>query len=94
MWFVCRNGDTYAGEYFADRMHGYGVYLFANGHIYEGAWHEGKRHGGLGMYTFTNGEVQAGFWHGGMLKTPSTHNPVVGAAVAISHSKVLHVVQV
>eukprot|EP00250_Pteridium_aquilinum_P009700 c18871_g1_i1 orf=479-1990(+) len=91
-YYRFRNGDTYAGEYFADRMHGYGAYQFANGHQYEGAWHEGKRQG-LGMYTFRNGEVQAGYWHAGMLRTPSTHNAVAGVAIAISHSKVLHVVQ-
>ena len=90
---IIRNGDTYAGEYFADKMHGYGVYQFSNGHRYEGAWHEGKRRG-LGMYTFRNGEIQAGYWHAGMLQTPSTQNPGQGAAVAVSHSKVLHAVQV
>ena len=74
-------------------MHGYGVYQFSNGHRYEGAWHEGKRRG-LGMYTFRNGEIQAGYWHAGILQTPSTQNPGQGAAVAVSHSKVLHAVQV
>lgn len=91
-YYHFRNGDTYAGEYFADKMHGYGVYQFVNGHRYEGAWHEGKRQG-LGMYTFRNGESQAGYWHAGMLQTPSTHNAGLGASTAVSHSKVLHVVQ-
>lgn len=89
-----RNGDTYAGEYFADKMHGFGVYCFANGHRYEGAWHEGKRQG-LGMYTFRNGETQSGHWQNGMLDVPSTQNtsyPV--STVAVYHSKVLNAVQV
>lgn len=91
-YYHFRNGDTYCGEYFADKMHGYGVYQFANGHRYEGAWHEGKRQG-LGMYTFRNGKTQAGYWQGGMLQTHSTHNPLPGAPLAVSHSKVLHAVQ-
>ncbi|KAM6556678.1 hypothetical protein CsatB_003697 [Cannabis sativa] len=60
------NGDTYAGEYFADKMHGFGVYQFANVHRYEGAWHEGRRKR-LGMYTFRNGETQSGHWQNGVL---------------------------
>lgn len=44
-YVYCRNGDIYAGEYFADKMHGFGVYQFQNGHRYEGAWHERRRQG-------------------------------------------------
>ena len=75
-------------------MHGFGVYCFANGHRYEGAWHEGRRQG-LGMYTFRNGETQSGHWQNGILDIPSTQNtshPV--SPVAVYHSKVLNAVQV
>ncbi|KAK9209581.1 hypothetical protein WN944_001948 [Citrus x changshan-huyou] len=51
------NGETYAGEYFAEKKHGFDVYHFVNGHQNEGAWHEGIRQG-LGMYTLKNG----GYW--------------------------------
>ena len=88
-----RNGDNYAGEYFADKMHGFGVYRFANGHRYEGAWHEGRRQG-LGMYTFRNGETQAGHWQNGVLDTLSTQNTFPGSPIAVNHSKVLNAVQV
>uniref|UniRef100_A0A2N9J495 Uncharacterized protein n=1 Tax=Fagus sylvatica TaxID=28930 RepID=A0A2N9J495_FAGSY len=74
-------------------MHGFGVYSFANGHRYEGAWHEGRRQG-LGMYTFRNGETQSGHWQNGILDIPSTQNtthPV--SPVAVYHSKVLNAVQ-
>lgn len=91
--FSCRNGDTYAGEYFADKMHGFGVYRFANGHRYEGAWHEGRRQG-LGMYTFRNGETQSGHWQNGILDIPSTQNIHPVSPVAVNHSKVLNAVQV
>ncbi|CAH1452941.1 unnamed protein product [Lactuca virosa] len=78
-----RNGDTYAGEYLADKMHGFGVYSFANGHRYEGSWHEGRRQG-LGMYTFRNGETQSGHWQNGVLDVPSSQSatyPVSPVAV-------------
>jgi hypothetical protein len=88
-----RNGDTYAGEYFADKMHGYGVYQFANGHRYEGCWHEGRKQG-LGLYTFRNGDTHAGHWHHGVLETRSSQNPTPGSPTAIYHSKVLNAVQV
>lgn len=66
-WWHYRNGDRYAGEYFGDKVHGFGVYHFANGHYYEGSWHEGRKQG-YGMYTFRNGETRCGEWDGGNLK--------------------------
>lgn len=74
-------------------MHGYGVYAFANGHKYEGAWHEGRKQG-LGLYTFRNGETRAGYWNRGALETRSTQTADPGAKNTVHHSKVLHAVQV
>lgn len=74
-------------------MHGFGIYSFANGHRYEGAWHEGRRQG-LGMYSFRNGETQAGHWQNGVLDTLSTQNFIPGSPIAVNHSKVLNAVQV
>lgn len=94
--YICliRNGDTYAGEYFADKMHGFGIYHFANGHRYEGAWHEGRRQG-LGMYTFRNGETQSGHWQNGVLDIPSTQSTTYPVSpVGVNHSRVLNAVQV
>ena len=95
-----RNGDTYIGEYFADRMHGYGAYEFSNGHRYEGAWHEGRKQG-LGIYTFRNGETRAGHWHMGALEIRSSASGGGGDGSSspssprtVNHSKVLHAVQV
>ncbi|KAI4338763.1 hypothetical protein MLD38_023779 [Melastoma candidum] len=88
------NGDTYAGEYFADKVHGFGIYSFANGHRYESAWHAGRRQG-LGMYTFRNGETQSGHWENGILDVPSTQSGIFpDSPVAVNHSKVLNAVQV
>ncbi|KAI3408483.1 uncharacterized protein J3R85_020223 [Psidium guajava] len=74
-------------------MHGFGIYSFANGHHYEGAWHEGRRQG-LGMYTFRNGETQSGHWQNGILDIPSTQSTMYpDSPVAVNHSKVLNAVQ-
>lgn len=88
-----RNGDTYSGEYFADRMHGFGVYQFGNGHRYEGAWHEGRRQG-LGMYTFGSGETQCGHWQNGVLDVPSAQNTLPRSPYPVNHFKVQNAVQV
>jgi MORN repeat len=78
-----RNGDRYCGEYFGDKIHGFGIYNFANGHCYEGSWHEGKKQG-FGMYTFRNGDVRSGEWDCGSLKNPQSPNdPVVQRAVLV-----------
>lgn len=79
-----RNGDRYAGEYFGDKIHGFGVYRFANGHCYEGSWHEGKKQG-FGMYTFRNGDRRSGGWDSGILKTPlPPADPSVQRAVQVN----------
>lgn len=79
-WLFCRNGDRYAGEYFGDKMHGFGVYHFANGHCYEGSWHEGRKQG-YGMYTFRGGDTRCGEWDVGNLRTslPPITDPVLRA---------------
>lgn len=75
-------------------MHGFGVYRFANGHRYEGAWHEGRRQG-FGMYTFRNGDTQSGHWDNGVLSVSTSQNTSLsGASSSISHAKVLRAVQV
>lgn len=79
----CRNGDRYGGEYFGDKIHGFGVYHFANGHCYEGSWHEGRRQGS-GTYTFRNGEMRSGEWDCGVLKIPLLpSDPSVQRAVQV-----------
>lgn len=77
----CRNGDKYAGEYYGDKIHGFGVYHFANGHYYEGAWHEGRKQG-YGTYGFKTGDAKCGEWDDGHLvnrlplETGSVHKAV------------------
>ncbi|KAK3023218.1 hypothetical protein RJ639_043330 [Escallonia herrerae] len=75
-----------------DKMHGFGVYRFGNGHRYEGAWHEGRRQG-LGMYTFRNEETQMGHWQNGVLNVSSTKEPLSGSSFMASDAKVHNVVQ-
>jgi hypothetical protein len=65
---IHRNGDIYLGEYFADKLLGFGVYDFSNGDYYHGSWHDDQM-AGYGVYTKRNGEVLSGIWVGGFLVT-------------------------
>ena len=48
-------GDKYIGEWKKDKMHGQGMYIFANGDRYQGAWKDGKKHGpGIYLYLADN----------------------------------------
>ena len=42
-------------------IHGYGIYNYVNGDIYEGDFKEGKMHG-WGYYKFNNGNEYHGQW--------------------------------
>ncbi|RZS15150.1 hypothetical protein BHM03_00046938 [Ensete ventricosum] len=71
--------------YFGDKIHGFGVYHFANGHCYEGSWHEGKEQG-FGLYTFQSGKTRSGDWDCGALKNSLV--PSDPAAVPASCSSI------
>ena len=47
-----------------DKKHGYGVYYWADGRVYEGYWGNGKQHG-EGKYTSAEGKQQRGLWKDG-----------------------------
>ncbi|CAF2060630.1 unnamed protein product [Brassica napus] len=66
-----KNGDKHAGEYFRDKIHGFGVYHFPNGHYYEGAWHEGRKQR-YGTYGFITGDTECGEWDDGNRLSPET----------------------
>ena len=51
------------GEYQDDLPHGFGIYLFSSGQMYEGEWALGKKHG-WSIYTVDNGERGSGPWAG------------------------------
>lgn len=76
-------------------MHGFGVYCFANGHRYEGAWHEGRRQG-FGLYTFRNGDTQSGHWENGVLGVSTSQKAFLpeSSSTSVSHAEVLKAVQV
>ncbi|WZZ67168.1 hypothetical protein YC2023_078538 [Brassica napus] len=61
----------HAGEYFRDKIHGFGVYHFPNGHYYEGAWHEGRKQR-YGTYGFITGDTECGEWDDGNRLSPET----------------------
>jgi hypothetical protein len=47
-----------------DKKHGFGVYQWADGRVYEGCWQNGKQHG-QGKYILQDGTVKIGEWVGG-----------------------------
>ncbi|GJW14975.1 membrane occupation and recognition nexus repeat-containing protein [Tanacetum coccineum] len=69
-------------------LHSFAVYRLANGHQYEGAWHEGRRQG-CGMYTFRNVYIQSGYWDNGLLtiSTSQDTSQAGSSSTTISHAK-------
>ena len=57
------NGDTFYGEFFEGRRHGYGVYCWANGDMWYGRYREGYRNG-YGMLITPGRMVHYGKWVG------------------------------
>lgn len=47
-----------------DKKHGNGIYTWADGQSYSGAWQNGKQHG-VGEQTFSNGSKRKGIWENG-----------------------------
>jgi len=47
-----------------DQKHGYGIYKWADGKMYEGFWENGKQHG-RGKLIGTDGKEKVGFWENG-----------------------------
>jgi hypothetical protein len=56
--------SVHAGEYFNDKMHGFGMYKYAGGDVYEGQYIEGKKEG-YGKYVATDGGIFDGEWKDG-----------------------------
>ena len=58
--FMSADSTTGGGD-----MHGYGVYGFVNGHIYEGQWRHEQRNG-YGVQWLPDGQIlHAGLWRAG-----------------------------
>ena len=57
-------GDKYAGEWKDNKMHGQGIYSYANGDKYVGEYKNGAMHG-QGTYTFANGDKHVGEFKNG-----------------------------
>ena len=54
-----KNGDKYEGMAISERMHGQGIFTFANGSVYTGQFKYGNMDG-LGKFVFSNGDVYSG----------------------------------
>ncbi|KAG2242095.1 hypothetical protein Bca52824_096060 [Brassica carinata] len=64
--FVGADGDTYRGQWIADRKHGHGEKRYANGDFYEGAWRRNLQDG-RGRYVWVNGNSYNGEWRNGVI---------------------------
>ena len=53
---IPEKGDYYGDTDFRGAKHGHGMFLFAQGDIYEGEWKNDKMHG-FGEYRFKNGQM-------------------------------------
>jgi len=51
--------ELYEGEWFEDKMHGYGIYYFPDGAVYKGNW-KNNVFSGHGVYEFPNGTFYEG----------------------------------
>ena len=54
-----QNGDSYEGDFLADKLSGQGIYTFKSGDVYEGEFVDGKKHG-KGKYTSFDGSYYDG----------------------------------
>ena len=51
--------EKYEGEWVDGKMHGRGIYYYADGTVYDGTWSEGKMHG-KGVFIYPNGNKYDG----------------------------------
>ncbi|KAG6538924.1 hypothetical protein ZIOFF_004076 [Zingiber officinale] len=64
--FIGADGDTYHGQWVADRKQGFGSKSYANGDHYEGMWRRNLQEG-HGRYVWRNGNQYVGEWRGGVI---------------------------
>ena len=58
--FNCwEHGSNFKGEFRNGEKHGFGVYKYPDGVIYEGFWKFGKRHG-KGTLKYVDGKTKSG----------------------------------
>jgi hypothetical protein len=62
--------ESFIGEWKAGKKHGFGVYKFKNGDMYEGDWANGKFQD-RGKYIYANGDEFQGIWENGLKKEGS-----------------------
>lgn len=60
--FNWKAGDSYTGEFKHSLMHGYGIYTYQNGRVYEGQWDGGFKEG-KGIFTWPNQDKYEGQFH-------------------------------
>ena len=61
--------ESYEGDWFEDKMQGFGTYHYPDGSIYEGEWKDDKHHG-KGILSFSNGTRYEGEWQQHWMQGP------------------------
>jgi hypothetical protein len=99
------NGDRYEGDFYEERIEGFGTYTFGRGpwagETYTGEYVGGRRHG-HGVYRWASGDLYSGPWHEdvpagpptAMMRAQAKHREEARAAVAKPGQKVCREVEV
>ncbi len=68
-----KNGAKYMGEWSNGNMHGYGIYTYGNGDMFDGSFVNGLRHGSGVLIHFGNHKVLKGVWVNDCFQPESQH---------------------
>lgn len=80
-------GSHYEGEYKDGKLHGNGVYTWADGDRYEGEFKEGKKHG-RGVYTWAHGRRYEGEFKDGELDGNGVYTGAEGTRLTMDSQRV------
>lgn len=67
-----KDGATYEGEFYNEKAHGQGIYIFSNGDRVEGEFNNGVAHG-FAIMTLANGNVYEGNFSNGNMNGKGTY---------------------
>ena len=70
--YVFANGDSYEGQYLADKKHGVGKMVYLNNGHYFGNYKNGLKHG-EGLFQYKNKDRYSGQWAFGKKHGPGTY---------------------
>lgn len=69
--------ESYEGDWFEDKMQGFGIYNYPDGSVYHGEWKQNK-HSGQGVFEFANGTKYSGEWADHLMNGPGEFTDHLG----------------